>query len=62
MDQAMAETFGNHYIRDDGYSVEMTEKSYSDLAQKVYENMDAQGCFEVVKGRIEAAVQEAGEM
>lgn len=62
MDQAMTEAFGSHYIRNDGYAVEMTEKAYNDLAQKVYESLDAQGCFNEVKGKIEAAVQEAGEM
>lgn len=62
MDQAMSETFGSHYIRNDGYAVEMTEKTYNDLAQKVFESLDAQGCFDEVKRQIEAAVQEAGEM
>lgn len=62
MDRAMSEAFKSHYIRNDGYAAEMTEKTYNELAQKVYENLDVQGCFDEVKGLIEAAVKEAGEM
>ena len=59
MDRAMKEAFGSHYIRNDDYTSDMTDRAYKKLAQQVYENLDEQGCFNSVKGKIALAVQEA---
>lgn len=59
MDKAMGKAFGNRYIRNDGYSSEMTDRTYKKLAQQVYENLDSQGCFDSVKEKIALAIQEA---
>ena len=59
MDKAMSNMFGNRYIRNDGNSAEMTDRTYRKLAQKVYENLDEQGCFDEVKEKIAFALQEA---
>ena len=62
MDRAMSNAFGNNYIRNENLSSDMTERAYKKLAQKVYENLDEQGCFDSVKEKIALAVQEAEEL
>lgn len=59
LDHALQDAFGSRYIRNDTYENEMDEKSYTSLAQQVYENLDNQGCFSSVKDRIARAIQEA---
>ena len=59
IDKAMGNAFGSHYIRNDKYVAEMTVRTYKKLAQQVYENLDAQGCFDGVKEKIALALQEA---
>lgn len=59
IDKAMGSAFGSRYIRNDGYSSEMTDRTYKKLAQQVYENLDGQGCFDSVKEKIALAIQEA---
>lgn len=59
MDKAMRNAFGRCYIRNEGLSSEMTERTYKKLAQQVYENLDEQGCFDSVKEKIALAVLEA---
>ena len=59
IDKAMGAAFGDRYIRNDGYSSEMTDRTYKKLAQQVYENLDSQGCFDSVKEKIALAIQEA---
>lgn len=59
IDRAMKKQFGDHYIRNDGYSAEMTERTYRKLAQQVYDNLDAQGCFDEIKSQIAVAINEA---
>lgn len=59
MDRALGNAFGNRYIRNDGYSTEMTDRNYKKLAQQVYDNLDSQGCFDGVKEKIALAIQEA---
>ena len=59
IDKAMSEAFGNRYIRNEGTYMEMTDRTYKKLAQKVYENLDEQGCFNEVKEKIALALQEA---
>ena len=54
----MNETFGDHYIRNDTYGNEMTSDGYRELAQKVYSNLDGQGCFDEIKEKIEKAAAE----
>lgn len=56
LDEAMIETFGSHYVRSDAYASEMTDKKYKALAQKVFECLDAQGCYDDVKAKVEEAV------
>ena len=59
IDKAMGSAFGSHYIRNEGYASEMTDRTYKKLAQQVYENLDGQGCFDSVKEKIALALQEA---
>lgn len=59
MDKAMSTAFGSHYIRNEGYSSEMTDRTYKKLAQQVYENLDGQGCFDEIKEKVALALQEA---
>ena len=59
LDAAMAEAFGTRYIRNQSPTAEMTEKSYKELAQQIYENLDSQGCFDEVRGKITSVVEEA---
>ena len=58
LDEALREAFGDRYIRSDTYAYEMTEDSYVKLAEKVYENLDSQGCFDDVKRQTEAAAEQ----
>lgn len=39
----------------------MTEDDYKALAQKVYANLDGQGCFDEMKETVEKAVEELKE-
>ena len=59
IDVAMRDAFGDRYIRNESSTAEMNEQSYRKLAQKVYENLDAQGCFDEAKGKIAEIVKEA---
>ena len=36
---------------------QMTEDDYKDLAQKVYANLDGQGCFDEMKETIQKAIE-----
>ena len=56
--ESLEETFGDHYIRNDTYEYEMTSDGYKELAQKVYSNLDKQGCFDEIKEKIEKAAAE----
>ena len=40
------------------YAYEMIVESYKELAQKVYANLDGQGCFDEMKETIEMVVEE----
>lgn len=59
LDKAMKKRFDDHYIRNDLYSSEMTDRTYKKLAQQVYEKLDAQGCFIDVQAQIVVAMEEA---
>ena len=59
IDKAMGSAFGSRYIRNEGYSTEMTDRTYRKLAQQVYENLDSQGCFDSIKEKVALAIQEA---
>ena len=59
MDRAMRDAFGSHYIQNDDYTSDMTDRAYKKLAQQVFENLDEQGAFTGVKEKIALAVQEA---
>ena len=58
LDESLKEAFGDHYIRHDTYADEMTEDGYKELAQKVYANLDGQGCVDEMKETIAKAVEE----
>ena len=58
LDDSLKEVFGNHYIRHDTYANEMTKDDYEELAQKVYANLDGQGCFDAMKEMIDKATEE----
>ena len=49
LDTALKEEFGDHYIRSDLYADSLNADNCKNLAQKVYEALDAQGCFDTVK-------------
>ena len=59
VDKAMRDAFGERYIRNESSTVEMSEQAYRKLAQEVYENLDAQGCFDEAKEKIAEIVKEA---
>ena len=58
LDESLKETFGDQYIRNDAYADDMTSNDYKELAQKVYANLDRQGCFDDMKAQIEKAAEE----
>ena len=58
LDESMREAFSDRYIRNDTNASEMKENDYKKLAQKVYTNLDGQGCFDQVKEMIENAAEE----
>ena len=58
LDESLEEAFGDHYIRHDTYADDMTDDGYIELAQKVYANLDGQGCFDEMKEKIEKAAEE----
>ena len=58
LDEALREAFGDRYIRNDTYAYEMSEDSYRKLAEKVFDNLEEQGCFEDVKRQTESAVEQ----
>ena len=62
LDNAMADAFGSRYIRNQAVTADMTEKSYKELAQQVYDALNAQGCFDEVRGKIASVVEEAEGM
>ena len=57
LDERLKEIFGDWYIRNDTYASEMTEDDYKELAQKVYANLDGQGCFDEMKETIEKVIE-----
>ena len=59
LDKELVRRFGDRYIRNDKYSNDMTGSSYRVLAQEVYDNLNEQGCFVTVQGKIALAVEEA---
>lgn len=59
VDKAMRDAFGDRYIRNESVTAEMNELAYRKLAQEVYENLDAQGCFDEAKGKIIEILEEA---
>lgn len=62
LDDALREAFGSHYIRSNTYASDMTEDSYKELAQKVYDKLDSQGCFNAVKKQIAEAVRQLEDL
>ena len=59
VDKALHDAFGDQYIRNESATGEMNVQTYKNLAQEVYENLDAQGCFDEAKGKIDEIVKEA---
>lgn len=57
LDESLKEAFDDHYIRHDTYADDMTEDGYKELAQRVYANLDRQGCFDEMKSQIEKAAE-----
>lgn len=62
VDNSLRDAFGDRYIRNDTYASEMSEEDYVKLAEKVYANLDSQGCFSNVKERIEIANRQLAEL
>lgn len=58
LDEALREAFGDRYIRNDTYAYEMSEDSYRKLAERVFDNLEEQGCFDDVKRQTESAVEQ----
>ena len=59
LDKALRTKFGDRYIRNSGYSTEMTDRTYRKLAQQVYDSLDVQGCYVEIQSKIQQAIQEA---
>ena len=57
LDTALREEFGDHYIRSDLYADSLNADNCKNLAQKVYEALDAQGCFDTVKETTAQAIE-----
>ena len=57
LDTALKEEFGDHYIRSDLYADSLNADNCKNLAQKVYEALDAQGCFDTVKETTAQAIE-----
>ena len=62
LDAALKEAFGDKYIRNDTYAYEMSEDNYRTLAEKVFEILDSQGCFDDVKRQTGAALEQLGNL
>lgn len=62
VDNSLRDAFGDRYIRNDTYASEMSEEDYVKLAEKVYANLDSQGCFSNVNERIEIANRQLAEL
>ena len=62
LDEALREAFGDQYIRNDTYAYEMSEDNYRSLAEKVFEILDSQGCFDDVKRQTGAALEQLGNL
>ena len=62
LDAALKEAFGDQYIRNDTYAYEMSEDNYRTLAEKVFEILDSQGCFDDVKRQTGAALEKLGNL
>ena len=62
LDAALREEFGDHYIRSDLYADSLTADNCKNLAQKVYDALDAQGCFDMVKSITAKAVSELDDL
>ncbi len=58
LDAALSEAFGSNYLRNDTYAYEMSEESYRNLAQRVYDNLDSQGCFNTAKKKAAKAAED----
>ena len=57
LDAALREEFGDHYIRSDLYADALTADNCKNLAQTVFDALDAQGCFDDVKNTTRQAVE-----
>ena len=62
LDAALREEFGDHYIRSDLYADSLTADNCKNLAQKVYDALDAQGCFDMAKSITAKAVSELDDL
>ena len=57
LNEALQDTFGSHYIRNNVLLEDMTKQDYEDLAQVVLASFDAQGAFREIKEAILNAAQ-----
>ncbi|MBQ8986940.1 MAG: hypothetical protein IJ100_06840 [Lachnospiraceae bacterium] len=57
LDAALRDEFGDHYIRSDLYADALTADNCKNLAQTVFDALDAQGCFDDVKNTTRQAVE-----
>ena len=55
LDEALEETFGDNYIRNPYNKNMASESNYGKLAKLVYAELDNQGCFGNIKGKVSEA-------
>lgn len=60
LDKAMRNEFGDRYIRNETPANSMTSRAFNLLAQRVYDNLDGQGCFDSAKEKIAKALIDLG--
>ena len=57
-DKALRDAFGDHYICNNKIAEDMTDEDYAALAEKVYETIKTQGCFDSVIEEVNKATAE----
>lgn len=62
VDDSLRDAFGDRYIRNDVHAPDMNEADYQVLAEKVYANLESQGCFSEIEERIVIAAEQLNEI
>lgn len=62
IDSVLSSEYGDHYIRVNNKAADMSAEDYAELASKVYDSLDKQGCFENAKAQVKKASKELEEL